>query len=128
MTRRLMVAAVVFVCASALGAEDTLWQIDLLPSGKAISKSEPILKGANYLYHHYPTGALISVKKATVKKISRMTPEAIAQVDPKQQLTNIRDLPMQGPKQSLGGRPSNMGRARAAVSAANAGTAARTGQ
>ncbi len=126
MTRRLVVAAVVLVCASALGAEEALRQIDLLPSGKAISKDLPTLKGGSYLYHQFPTGTLISVKKSTVKKISKMAPEAIAEIDPKKQLTNIRDLPMQGPKQSLGGRPSNMGRARAAVSAANAGTAGRT--
>lgn len=126
MTRRFAVAAVIFVCAFALGAEEVLYQIDLIPSGKAISKDLPTLKGGSYLYHQYPNGTLISVKKSTVKKISRMTPEAIAQVDPKQQLTNIRDLPMQGPKQSLGGRTNNMGRARAAVSAANAGTAGRT--
>lgn len=114
------------MCAFALGAEDVLYQIDLLPSGKAISKDLPTLKGGSYLYHQFPTGTLISVKKSTVKKISRMAPEAIAEIDPKKQLTSIRDLPMQGPKQSLGGRPNNMGRARDAVSAANAGTAGRT--
>jgi hypothetical protein len=59
-----------------------------------------------------------------------MSPEAAAAANPMNQLTRIRDLPMQGPKQALGGGggrgPSNMGRARAAVSAANAGTAGRT--
>ena len=129
MTRRFVLAAVVLVCATALAAlaaEEVLWQIDLLPSGKAISKSEPTLKGGSYLYHQYPTGTLISVKKSTVKKVSKMTPEAIATVDPKKQVQQIRDLPMQGPKQATGGRTTNIGRARAAVSAANAGTSART--
>ena len=132
MTKRLVLAAVALVCASALGAEEVLYQIDLIPSGKAISKDLPTLKGGSYLYHEFPTGTLISVKKSTVKKISRMTPEAVAQVDPKKQLTSIRDLPMQGPKQSLGGgggvRTNNIGRARSAAAAANAGTAGRTGQ
>lgn len=126
MTRPFAVAAVIFVCAFALGAEEVLYQIDLLPSGKAISKDLPTLKGGSYLYHQFPTGTLISVKKSTVKKISRMAPEATAEIDPKKQLTNIRDLPMQGPKQSLGGRTTNISRARDAVSAANAGTAGRT--
>ena len=126
MTRRSVLAAVVLVCASRLTAEEVLWRIDLLPSGKAISKSEPTLKGGSYLYHQFPTGTLISVKKSTVKKISRMTPEAIANVDPKKQVQQIRDLPMQGPKQATGGRTTNIGRARAAVSAANSGTTSRT--
>ncbi len=126
MPKRLAVAAVLLLCAFALGAEEVLYQIDLVPSGKAISKDLPTLKGTSYLFHEFPTGTLISVKKSTVKKISRMTPEAMATVDPKKQVLQIRDLPMQGPKASAGGRPSNMGRARDAVSAANAGTAGRT--
>jgi hypothetical protein len=126
MLKRPAIAIVLLLGAFTLGAEEVLYQIDLIPSGKAISKDLPTLKGGSYLYHQFPAGTLISVKKSTVKKISKMTPEAIAQVDPKQKLTSIRDLPMQGPKQSLGGRPSNMGRARDAVSAANAGTAGRT--
>ena len=126
MTRRFVLVAVVLVCASTLAAEEVLWQIDLLPTGKAISKSEPTLKGGSYLYHHYPTGTLTSVKKSTVKKISKMTPQAIAEIDPKKQVQQIRDLPMQGPKQAVGGRTTNIGRARAAVSAANSGTSART--
>lgn len=126
MRKRLTVAAVLLVGTFAFGAEEVLWQIDLLPAGKAISKDAPVLKGASYLYHEYPTGTLISVKKSTVKQITKLAPKAAAAALPKNQVTSIRDLPMQGPKQSLGGGPRNMGRARAAVSAANAGTSART--
>ena len=126
MTRRFVLAAVVLACASTLAAEEVLWQIDLLPSGKVISKSEPMLKGGSYLYHQFPSGTLISVKKSTVKKISKMTPQAIAEIDPSKKVQQIRDLPMQGPKQATGGRTTNIGRARAAVSAANSGTTSRT--
>ena len=98
MTKRFAVAAVIFVCAFALGAEEVLYQIDLIPSGKATPTDLPTPKGGSYLYHQFPAGTLISVKKSTVKKISKMTPEAIAQVDPKQQLTSIRDLPDAGPE------------------------------
>ncbi len=121
-----MVAALL-VCAFAVGAEEVLYQIDLVPSGKAISRDLPKLKGSAYLFHEFPTGTLVSVRKSTVKQITRMSPAAAAAVNPKNQLTRIRDLPMQGPKASAGGRPSNMGRARDAVSAANAATAGRTG-
>ena len=125
MTKRFVIAMVVLACASAVGAQEVLWQIDLLPSGKAMSKDEPVAKGGSYLYHEYPTGTLISVKKSTVKQITKLSPKAAAAALPKNQVTSIRDLPMQGPKAS-GGGPRNMGRARAAVSAANAGTSART--
>ena len=126
MSKHLAVAAALLLGAFALDAEEVLWQIDLLPAGKAISKDQPKLKGASYLFHEYPTGTLISVKKSTVKQITKLAPKAAAAALPKNQVTSIRDLPMQGPKQSLGGGPRNMGRARAAVSAANAGTSART--
>jgi hypothetical protein len=135
MVKRFVAVALLLIgaCAS-LFAQETLYQIDLIPSGKIISRDMPQLKGASYLYHAFPAGTLVSVKKSSVKQIFRMSPEAAAAVNPRTALTRIDDLPMQGPKQALpgsssGGSPgwSRMDRARAAVSAANAGTAGRTG-
>jgi hypothetical protein len=127
MFKRFAIGALILVCAvTAQAADQVLWQIDLLPSGKAISKDAPVAKGGSYLYHEYPTGTLISVKKTTVKQITKLTQAAAAAVLPKNQVTSIRDLPMQGPKASGGVYRNNIGRARDAVSAANAGTAGRT--
>lgn len=127
MPKRLAIAAVLLLGSFALGAEEVLWQIDLLPAGRTLSRDQPTLKGASYLFHEYPTGTLVSIKKSSVKQITRLSAAAAAAVKPKNQLTSIRDLPMQGPKASSGsGRGTNMGRARAAVAAANAGTAGRT--
>lgn len=127
MTRSLRIAAVLVLASFSLGAEEVLWQIDLVPAGKTLSRDQPTLKGASYQFHEYPTGTLVSIKKSSVKQITKLTPAATAAAKPKNQLTSIRDLPMQGPKASPGsGRGTNMGRARAAVSAANAGTAGRT--
>lgn len=137
MSKRIPAAAALLVCAFSVGAEEApvpvlvLYQIDLIPSGKMIAKDLPTLKGTNYLLRQYPTGTLVSVRKSTVKQITKMSPEAAAAANPLNKVTRIRDLPMQGPKQALGGSsggrgPSNMGRARAAVSAANSGTAGRT--
>ena len=131
MFKRLAVAAALLACAFTLGAaEEVLYQVDLLPSGKMIARGEPTLKGANYLLKQYPTGTLVSLKKSTVKKITRMTPEQAAAANPMNQVTRIRDVAMQGPKQGnvggRGGRTSNIDRARSAVGAANAGTAGRT--
>jgi hypothetical protein len=126
MPKRLAVAVVLLVCAFALGAEEVLYQIDLVPSGKLISRDLPALKGTNYLFHQYPTGTLISVRKSTVKQITRMSPAAVAAANPTR-IVPIRDLAFQGPKSgpSRGGY-TNINRAREAVAAANAGTAGRT--
>ena len=139
MTKRFSVAAVLLVCAAALGAEQAqkaqqaLYQIDLVDAGKVgdtgkiISRDLPTLKGTVYVFHVYPAGTLTSVRKSTVKQISKLTPAAVAAANPTA-IKPIGDLAMQGPKSAAsGGGPRNMGRARDAVSAANAGTAARTG-
>jgi hypothetical protein len=130
MRKRSAAAAVLFICASALGAEEVLYQIDLVPSGKLVSRDQPVLKGANYLFHEFPRGTLISLRKSTVKQITRMSPKAAAFANPKTRLVRIGDLAFQGPRSGPAGgnAPTNMGRARDAVAAANAGTAARTGQ
>jgi hypothetical protein len=135
MVKRFVAVALLLIGACVpLLAQETLYQIDLIPSGKIISRDMPQLKGASYLYHAFPAGTLVSVKKSSVKQILKLSPEAAAAVNPRTALKQIDDLPMQGPKQVLpgsssGGSPgwSRIDRARAAVSAANAGTAGRTG-
>jgi len=126
MPKRLAAAAILVACSFALGAEQ-LYQIDLIPSGKIVSLDAPTLKGTNYLFHQYPTGTLISVRKSTVKQIGKMSPTAMAAASPTR-IVPMRDLAFQGPKQGLGrgGVYTNINRARDAVSAANAGTAGRT--
>ena len=133
MLRRLAAIALLLLGSSALFAQETLYQIDLIPSGKIISRDMPQLKGATYLYHAFPGGTLVSVKKSSVKQISKMSSQAAAAVNPRTALVKIDDLPMQGPKQSLGSGSrsgsagwSRIDRAREAAAAANAGTAGRT--
>ncbi|HSE65026.1 MAG TPA: hypothetical protein VLG15_15580 [Thermoanaerobaculia bacterium] len=126
MHRRFTLAAAVLAYASMLGAEEALYRIDLIPSGKAVSKDLPVLKGSSYLYHAYPTGTLVSVKKSSVKQISKMTPAAAEDIKTTRTV-RIRDLPFQGPKSGSGrGGWTNIDRARSAAAAANAGTATRT--
>jgi hypothetical protein len=138
MRRRSAAAAtLLLVGASALLAEGPLrpiapppaaqlYELELLPSGKLVSQDLPVLKGSAYLFHQYPSGTLISVRKSTVKQISKMTATAVAAASPTA-TRRIGNLAMQGPRSDgTGGRPQNMGRARAAVEAANAGSTART--
>jgi len=127
MAQRLALAGVVLLCAFVLGAEEVFYQIDLVPSGKLISRDLPTLKGTTYLFHQYPAGTLVSVRKSSVKKVTRISPAAAAAVNPAR-IVPIGDLAMQGSRTGpSGGRTSNIDRARSAVAAANAGTAGRTG-
>jgi hypothetical protein len=128
MTRRIAAITMLVLCAAALGADEILYQVDLIPSGKLVSRDAPVLKGTNYLFHQFPTGTLISVRQSTVKSISKMTPKAAADVNPRTKLVPIGDLAMQGPKQSgsSGRRATVIDRARSAASDANTGTAGRT--
>jgi hypothetical protein len=140
MTKLLTSVAALLACAFLVSAEEKLqpvvpapaaqlYQIDLLPSGNLISQDPPVLKGTNYLFHQYPTGTLISVRKSTVKQIAKMSPAAVAAANPTA-TKRIGNLAMQGPRvdgtQGTSGGPRNMGRARAAAAAANAGTTSRT--
>ena len=127
MSKRFLVAVSLLACAFALSAEEALYQIELIPSGKLVSRDLPVLKGTNYLFHQYPTGTLISIRKSTVKQIGKMSIAEKVAANPTR-IVPIRDLPFQGPKQNLGrgGVYTNINRARDAVSAANAGTAGRT--
>lgn len=136
MRRPLAAAATLLLCALDLGAQQTLrpvvaaptpqlYELELLPSGKLISQDLPVLKGTTYLFHQYPSGTLISVRKSTVKQIGKMSPTAVAAANPTA-TRRIGNLAMQGSKSGSGRSANNMGRARAAVEAANAGSTART--
>ena len=135
MFKRLAVAAALLVFAFVLGAEETspvLYQIDLVPSGKLISRDLPVLKGTNYLLHQYPTGTLLSVRKSTVKQIVKMTVAAAAAINPTS-AKRIRNLAFQGPRDAavagtsaVAGRYSVIDHARSAAGAANEGMANRT--
>jgi len=139
MAKLLTSAAALLACALLVSAEEQLrpvvpppaaqlYQIDLVPSGKLVSQDAPVLKGTNYVFHQYPTGTLISVRKSTVKQVGKMTPAAIAAAIPTTART-VGNVAMQGPRQGgSAGMRSNMGmgRARDAVSAANAGSDRRT--
>ena len=135
MFKRLAVAAALLACAFALRAEETapvLYQIDLVPSGKLISRDLPVLKGTSYLLHQYPTGTLLSVRKSTVKQIVKMTAAAAAAINPTS-AKRIRNLAFQGPRDAavagtsaVAGRYSVIDHARSAAGAANEGMANRT--
>ena len=93
MVKRPFAVGILIACAFSLGAQQrlepvapkpspTLYQIDLVSSEKLLSLDLPVLKGTVYLFHQYPTGTLISVRKSTVKQVGKMSPAAIAAAIP----------------------------------------------
>jgi hypothetical protein len=57
---------------SDVNKESVYW-IDLVPTGKMLSREEPKLKTGNYIFHDYKNGALMSLRQADVKKITHLT-------------------------------------------------------
>ena len=89
-------AALLFACAFALGAEQVFYQIDLAPSGKVISQDLPIAKGTTIVFHRYPDGALMSMRRTEIKTLTRITPQAAQATLPKEKLVQIGNLAFQG--------------------------------
>jgi len=101
MPKRLaMVATILLASSFTLGAEEVLYQIDLVEhkgdTGKIISRDLPTLKGTIYVFHTYPTGTLTSVRKSTVKKITKLSPTAAAAASPTS-IVPIRISPFRDP-------------------------------
>ena len=54
-------------------SKETLWQIDLLPSGRLIAGEEPVLKGKTYSVKKWQGGNLMSLRQSDVAKITKLT-------------------------------------------------------
>ncbi len=52
---------------------ESLWQIDLVPTGVMFSREEPVKKGALYTVKAFKGGTLVSLREADVTKITRLT-------------------------------------------------------
>jgi hypothetical protein len=97
--------AVLFVCASALRAETAYYQIDLVPAGKMISTDLPVTKGTIVVFHKYPGGALVSMRRSELKAVTRVSPAAVQSGNPADQVISIGNLAMQGGSAQAG--PAN---------------------
>ena len=87
--------AVVLFLASPPAAEPAYFRLDLSPSGSQVSIGEPVVKGGMIVFHAYPDGKLMSLRRSDVKSSTRITAKdaaAPAATNPKP----IANLPMQG--------------------------------
>jgi hypothetical protein len=55
------------------GNQDTVYRIDLSPSGSLVARDNPTLKNGLYTFHTWRGGTLMSVRTADVLKITPLT-------------------------------------------------------
>ena len=88
-------AAVAAAAGTPPAPETAYYRIELAPSGSFVAIGPLVSKGNAVLFHAYPDGKLMSLRKTDVRKISQITAQEAAP-PPKKDLVSIRDLPMQG--------------------------------
>ena len=77
--------------------KETVYQIDLVPSGRMIAREEPKLKNGAYVFHAFKNGTLMSLRQSDVKKVTRLTGLPAFRVQQEEMGAALIDnLPMQG--------------------------------
>src|SRR5215470_1345682 len=91
---------VVLFLASPPAAEPEYFRLELAPSGSQVSIGQPVVKGGMLVFHAYPDGKLMSLRRSDVKSSTRITAkEAAAPWNPKP----IANLAMQGGTATVAG-------------------------
>src|SRR5262245_36467816 len=86
--------AVVLFLASPPAAEPAYFRLELAPSGSQVSIGEPVVKGGMVLFHAYPDGKLMSLRRSHIKSSTRITAKEAA--GPAASPKPIGNLAMQG--------------------------------
>ena len=82
--------------AAAAGSPETAYsRIELAPSGSFIAIGALVTRGNTLLFHAYPDGKLMSLRKTDVRKVSPITAQEAA-TPAKKDLVSIGNLAMQG--------------------------------
>ena len=95
MKRVILGTAVLLAAATAWAAEHVYYRIETSPSGSMIASDAPVLKGGTYLFHGYPSGTLVSLRRSDVRRITQITAAAAAG-NPTASVVAIGNLAMQG--------------------------------
>ena len=66
--------------ASTVATEPVYFRLDLLPSGSQVAIGEPVVKGGMLVFHAYPDGKLMSLRRSDVKSSARITAKEAAVV------------------------------------------------
>jgi hypothetical protein len=105
--------------SNAAAAEPAYFRLDLSPSGSQVTIGEPVVKGGAVVFHAYPDGKLMSIRKTDIKASTRITAKeaaAPAATNPKP----IANLAMQGGTATVVGAS---GQAAGAAAAGSSGPA-----
>jgi hypothetical protein len=86
-------------------------QIDLAPTGKMLTSDKPVLRGNTYVFHSYPAGTLMSLRRSQIKTI---TPITIDVTDPSYKAVQIGNLAMAGGSTQAGAKNANTVKSKAA--------------
>ena len=116
------ITAVLFLSAALATAETAYYRIELSPSGSMVAIGAPVVKGTTLLFHGYPDGKLMSLRKSDVKSVTAITAQE-ATAPPKKSLVSIGNLAMQGGSGTITGGAS--GARAGGTSGATAGAASR---
>src|SRR5262249_31009359 len=75
----------------------SMYQIDLLPTGKMYSKEPPTLKGTTYTFRTWRDNTLISMRKSDIKGVTHLTGLAAFKAQQEERGAKLTaNLPMQG--------------------------------
>lgn len=69
----LHLAAVLYLASAAAGP--AYFRLDLSPSGDLVTIGEPEVKGETIVFHEYPDGKLMSLRRSDVKTFTRISAE-----------------------------------------------------
>jgi len=96
--KRVLIGAVALLAAAAAAsaAERAYYRIEMTPAGQMIASDLPVLKGNTYLFHGYPSGTLVSLRRADVRKITQISASAATATNPADRIVSIGNLAMQG--------------------------------
>jgi hypothetical protein len=120
MRNRLVSVAVLLACAFALRAEEVYYQVDLVPSGSVISTDLPATKGTMVVFHKYPGGTLVSMRRSDLKKVTKIPSASARATNPGDVVIPIGNLAMQGGSAQAG--PTNARAVGAAKNTSGLGT------
>jgi hypothetical protein len=121
--KRILAAAVLLASFQGLAraqqaaAPAASYQIDLAPTGRMLSSDKPVLRGSTYVFHSYPSGTLMSLRRSQVRQVQQV---AIDTSDPSYKAVQIGNLAMQGGSTQAG--PKNASQVQAKKDTSGLGT------
>jgi hypothetical protein len=102
--KRILIAlmALLMAAAAASAAERVYYRVEMSPSGSMVASDLPVLKGNTYLFHGYPSGTLVSLRRSDVRRIVQISAAAATATNPADRVVSIGNLAMQGGSSQAG--------------------------